>query len=145
MPETISYTAPARRLHIGSGHIDNVTQAMWDYEVSGKQVLTQWFSYRKLDRARPIIGDRRTPSPLGNLQPDHWLPEYTTELINLLNVLGLLVELEPEQAKLLEKVCSGPLVSSEDLEVAGALEVPAPVKKGGKKPVGPGLFDAPDL
>ena len=36
-----------------------------------------------------MIGDRRTPSPLGDIQPDHWLSDYTTELINVLNVLGL--------------------------------------------------------
>ena len=75
---------------------------MWDYEVSGKQVLRQWFSYRKANRERPIIGDRRPPSKLGEIQPDHWLAEYTTELLNVLHVLGLLVGLEPSQATLLE-------------------------------------------
>jgi hypothetical protein len=38
------------------------------------------------------------------------LPEYTEELLNVLNVLGLLVDLEPKQAKLLEKICEGPLI-----------------------------------
>lgn len=69
--------------------------AVWSYEVSGKQVLGQWFSYRKKNREHPLIGDRRPPSLLGNLQPDHWLAEYTTELLNVLNVLGWLVGLEP--------------------------------------------------
>jgi hypothetical protein len=59
-------------------------------------------------RERPIIGDRRTPSPLGDIQPDHWLAGYTTELIDRLNVLGWLVDLEPAQAALLDKVCAGP-------------------------------------
>jgi hypothetical protein len=81
---------------------------MWLYEVSGQQVLLQWSSYRKTNRERPIIGDRRTPSSLGDIQPDHWLAEYTTEPINLLNVPGRLVDLEPAQATLLEKVCAGP-------------------------------------
>jgi hypothetical protein len=35
---------------------------------------------------------------LGDIQPDHWLPQDTTELINVLNVLSLLVEREPSQA-----------------------------------------------
>jgi hypothetical protein len=78
------------------------------YEVSGKRVLTQWFSYRKKNRERPIIGDRRPPSKLGEIQPDHWLAEYTTELLNVLHVLTLLVEMEPAQAKLLEAICEGP-------------------------------------
>ena len=84
-------------------------------------MLVQWFSYRKKDRARPIIGDRRPPSPLGAIQPEHWLPEYTTELLNLLNVLGCLVDLEPAQAALLEKICAGPTISVADLRGAGAL------------------------
>ena len=83
--------------------------AVFAYEVSGKNVLRQWFSYRKRDRTRPIIGDRRPPSPLDAIQPDHWLPEYTDDLMNLLNVLGRLVRLEPRQADLLERVCAGPL------------------------------------
>jgi hypothetical protein len=46
------------------------------------------------------MGDHRPPSPLGDIQPDYWLAEYTTELLNVLNVLGLLVDLEPSLAKL---------------------------------------------
>src|SRR5262245_52775154 len=91
-------------------YIDNVPAAVWKYEVSGTHVLTQWFSYRKKNRERPIIGDRRPPSKLGDIQPDHWLAEYTTELLNVLHVLALLVELEPNQAKLLEAICGGPLL-----------------------------------
>ena len=109
-PDSMDYDAAARRLKIGSGYIDNVPPKVWAYEVSGKNVLRQWFSYRKKNRERPQIGDRRPPSPLGDIQPDHWLPEYTSELINVLNVLALLVELEPKQADLLKRICEGPLV-----------------------------------
>jgi hypothetical protein len=101
--------------------VEGVAPEVWDYEVSGKHVLRQWFSYRKANRERPIIGDRRPPSKLGDIQPDHWLSEYTTELINVLNVLGLLVSLEKSQAKLLEQICSGQIISVEELRVAGAL------------------------
>ncbi len=80
-------------------------------EVSGKHVLTQWFSYRKRNRERAQIGDRRTPSPLGDIQPDAWPAEYTTELLNVLHVLGRLVALEPAQADLLERICAGPTLT----------------------------------
>lgn len=96
-PDTLDYDPAKRRLKVGTGHIDNVTPAMWTYEVSGRQVLRQWFSYRKKNRERPQIGDRRKPSPLGDIQPDHWLSEYTSELLNVLNVLGLLIDLEPDR------------------------------------------------
>lgn len=141
MPDTISYDATTKHLRIGNGYVENVELGAWNYEVSGKQVLLQWFSYRKADRERPIIGDRRTPSPLGDIQPKHWLAEYTTELINVLNVLGWLVTLEPNQAELLDKICSGPTISADELRNAGALEVPAKPKKGKKLPAGPDLFD----
>jgi hypothetical protein len=38
----------------------------------------------------------------------------------VLNVLGWLVELEPQQAALLEKICSGALITAEELRAAGA-------------------------
>ncbi len=111
MPDEIDYDETKHRLLIGKGFVDNVPAAVWHYEVSGKRVLTQWFSYRKKNRERPIIGDRRKPSKLGDIQPDHWLAEYTTELLNVINVLAMLVELEPAQAKLLEEICGGPTLN----------------------------------
>jgi hypothetical protein len=114
-PDTLEYDAAKRRLLVGTGFIDNVPPAVWAYEVSGKQVLRQWFSYRRKNRERPLIGDKRPPSPLGDIQPDRWLPEYTSELINVLNVLALLVELEPKQADLMKSICDGPLIPASKL------------------------------
>ena len=119
-PDCIEYDLASSRLQIGDGFIDNVPQAVWEYEVSGKQVLVQWFSYRRLDRSRPIIGNRRTPSPLGQIPPDGWLAEYTTELMNVLHVLGRLVALESRQADILNRVCGGSLLSADDLRASGA-------------------------
>ena len=116
MPAEIRYDADQGRLWVGEGYIDNVPVAVWNYEVSGKQTVLHWFSYRKKNRERPRIGDKRPPSPLNDLYPDRWLPEYTTELINLLNVLGLLIELEPQQADLLDRICSGSLLSEKKLQ-----------------------------
>ena len=59
LPDTIEYDASTRRLSIDIGYIDNVSAQMWNYEVSGKNVLRQWFSYRRRDRTRPLIGDKR--------------------------------------------------------------------------------------
>jgi hypothetical protein len=135
LPDDISYDAAKQRLLVGKGYVENVTQAMWDYEVSGKDVLRQWFSYRKRDRSRPIIGDRRPPSPLDKIQPDHWLPEYTSDLLDLLNVLGRLIALEPKQADLLTRICDGPLIHAEDIHelLAESAPVENPAKSGKKK------------
>lgn len=106
MPNDLSYDVQGHRLQVGQGYIDQVPEAVWKYKVSGKQTLLHWFSYRKKDRKRPVVAKRRTPSPLDDIYSDRWLPEYTSELINLLNVLGLLVDLEPQQAQLLDRICS---------------------------------------
>ena len=135
MPTTISYDAVTRRLHVGAGFVENVPPAVWEYEVSGKQVLTQWFSYRGLDRSRPIIGDRRQPSPLGDIQPNGWLAEYTTELLNVLNVLGRLVKLEPLQADLLERICAGKTMPAAALrEAIAASAAPRQAAQGRQGP-----------
>jgi hypothetical protein len=134
MPDSLSYDPARRRLHVGVGFIDNVTPAVWAYEVSGKQVLTQWFSYRGRDRSRPIIGDRRPPSPLSDIQPSSWLAEYTAELLNVLNVLGRLVLLEPKQASLLDRICTGQIIPVSALQEAlGPAQEGSPKRKAGKR------------
>ena len=140
MPNSIDYDEHTQRLLVGTGYVENVPPAVWCYEVSGKRVLLHWFSYRKRDRTRPIIGDRRPPSPLGNIQPDQWLATYTTELINVLNVLGWLVEIEPQQAALLEQICAGPTIGIGELQAAGALASPATTRRSKVAKVSPALF-----
>jgi hypothetical protein len=100
--------------------------AVWNDEVSGKQVLMQWFSCRRKSRERPIIGDRRPPSPLGDIQPESWPAQYTTELLDLLNVLGLLVDLEPAADQVLERICAGPTLDAVAMRTEG-LFTDAPV------------------
>jgi len=121
LPDELRYDAMEQRLHVGDGYVDHVTPAVWAYEVDKKQVILQWFSYRKRDRSKPPMGDKRPPSPLQEIQPEHWPAEYTTDLLDLLNVLTLLVELEPEQANLLDRVCDGDLISETELKAEGAI------------------------
>ena len=83
-----------------------------------------------------------TPSVLGDIQPDHWLPEYTSELLNVLNVLGMLIDLEPTQAELLKQACSSSLISEDELKAAGAFESPAKPKVKAKGTEALHLFEA---
>jgi hypothetical protein len=39
----------------------------------------------------------------------------------VLNVLAMLVELEPQQAELLNRICEGPLISESELKTGRAL------------------------
>lgn len=126
-PNHVAYDEAAHRLNIGDGFIDNVPPSVWEYKISGKQVLTQWFSYRRLDRSRPIIGNRRPPSLLNNIQPRSWLAEYTTELMNVLNILGRLLVLEPRQADLLNRICDSPMINTDVLRANGAFDTSSKV------------------
>ncbi len=135
--DEIGYNSAERRLYVGTGYVEHVPPTVWAYEVSGKNVLTQWFSYRRRDRSRPIIGDRRLPSPLGDIQPEGWLPEYTAELLNVLNVLARLVALEPAQADLLARLCDGPTLGADALRATGAFDaLSTPTKRIATKNTG---------
>jgi hypothetical protein len=98
-----------------------VSPEVWAYEVSGKRVLVQWWSYRRKDRSKPPMGDRRPPSELSNIQPDRWLPEYTSELLSVLRVLTRLVALEPAQENLLHRIVEGPTIDADALRAMGGL------------------------
>lgn len=59
----------------------------------------------------------------------------------MLNVLTLLVDLEPAQADLLNRICAGPLLSHEALTTANALAIPPkPEKLKKAKTAEPKLF-----
>jgi Type ISP C-terminal specificity domain len=128
MPDQLDYDPATQQVQVGSGRIGNVTPRMWGYDISGVNVLGKWFSYRRKNRERPVMGDRRV-SHLQAIQPDRWLAEYTAELIDLLNVLGLLIELEPAQHTLLTKIATGPIISTDELTAAGILPVPLATRK----------------
>lgn len=121
MPHELDYDPALRRLKIGTGHVANVSPAVWAYEVSGKNVIRQWWSYRREDRSKPPMGDRRPPSKLSAIQPTEWLAEYTTELLAMLRVLTRLVALEPAQADLLARIVEAPTLDSDSLRATGSL------------------------
>jgi hypothetical protein len=123
MPDDISYDAETATLHVGAGRISPVRPEVWAYEISGMKVVKKWFGYRKKNPAG------RKSSPLDDIHTEEWPAEFTTELLQLLNVLTLCVELEPDQADVLERICNGPLVTVADLEQANVLPVPSGTRK----------------
>lgn len=54
---------------------------------------------------------------------------YSTDLLAHLSVQGRLVELEPAQGGLLDRVLAGPAVSVPDLKQAGVLAPPASARR----------------
>ena len=125
MPENISYDPDTETLHVGEGQIRPVPPKVWKYEISGMKVIRKWFGYRKENPAG------RRSSPLDDVVLDRWPASFTTELLELLNVLGLCVELEPVQEHILDRICQHPVISIADLTHARVL----PVKDSTRKPI----------
>lgn len=132
MPEALEHDSETLTLHVGAGRISPVPSEVFTYQVGGVNVLRKWFGYRKKNRA----GRRSTP--LDDINPTAWPPEFTTDLLNLLNVLGRLVELEAAQAALLEQIIVAPQITVSELTQEGVLPVPAHFTKPAK---GPGTTD----
>jgi hypothetical protein len=117
-PTRIAHDAPSETLHVGAGQVRPVSRAVWDYQVTGMRVVRHWFRYRTGEPTG------RHPTELDTVQPHHWDHTTITELLDLLNVLGFLVDLAPAQQETLRQICQGPRVGIDQLVASGA--VPAP-------------------
>src|SRR2546430_13058429 len=71
------------------------------------------FPYTTLFRSRRPK-HKKLSSDLDAICAPHWTEEYDDELLQLLNALGRCVDLEPWQAELLDRICDGPQVRSEE-------------------------------
>ena len=130
MPEAIDFDPVRRELAVGEGRIAPVELAVWEYEVSGMKVLKHWFERR----AREPRG--RRSSHLDTIVAKTWNPDWTTELLETLNVLTLLIDLAPTQADLLGRVLDGSLITVDDLVQGGVnvSERPTPAAPGSNAP-----------
>ncbi|WP_436775760.1 type ISP restriction/modification enzyme [Yinghuangia sp. YIM S09857] len=123
MPDEVRYDYATETLHVGTGQIGPVRAATWAYQVSGMPVVRKWFGYRKRNPAgrRLLQLDREVATT--------WAPNLTTELLELLNVLTMLIELEPEQRDLLDEIRLADCITVDDLATAAVFPVPAHARK----------------
>ena len=117
-PADFSYDATMRVLRVGDGEFSPVSPDVWDYSVSGLQVVKSWLGRRKLNRSG------RKSSPLDEIRPEHW--EFTEELLELLWVLEATLALQPEGAALLHEVCSSQLFTQDELPTPSSEERQGP-------------------
>ena len=117
MPNEINYNQYDEELSVGEGIIGPVEEAAWAYEVSGMNVLRNWFRSRKQEPEGSHSSD------LDKITQTTWTADYTTELLQLINVLTMLADLEPRQADILNRVLAGPLISTTELEDANVIPV----------------------
>ena len=117
-PDGFSYDAKKQAIVVGDGEFKPVAPEIWDYSVSGLQVVKSWLGYRKQQRAG------RSSSPLDNIRRARW--SFTEELLELLWLLEATLNLQPEGEALLEQVC--------DSDTFSHTELPCPTVEERKPP-----------
>ncbi|MER5860076.1 type ISP restriction/modification enzyme [Streptomyces sp900105245] len=127
-PEVIDYDESTHTLNVGGGTIAPVSPEVWNYRIGGVAVVNKWFGFRKR------VPDVEWQTPLNDEVPTEWPLEYTTELLDLLNVLGLLVAIESKQARLLGEIAIGPKIGVDELTQSGVLPPPPSATKEPKVP-----------
>jgi hypothetical protein len=130
LPSAVWHDAATGTLHVGSGEFGPVPVAVWQYSVGGMPVVRKWLSYRRANRAG------RTSSRLDSIHADRWPLTWTSELNELLTVVRRLVDLEPAQATLLDRIAAGPLLTTADLAAARVLPVPSVARRPHRQTLG---------
>ena len=113
-PAGFDYDPRTRVLKVGDGEFYPVAPEVWEYSVSGLEVLKSWLNYRKREPSG------RKSSPLDEIKPERW--GYSEELLELLWVLEATIALEPKGAALLEEVCESDLFTADELPVPAERE-----------------------
>ncbi|WP_189100350.1 type ISP restriction/modification enzyme [Streptomyces kronopolitis] len=120
LPPAPGYDPQEEALLLGDGRISPVPAGAWEFHAGGLRVVETWCA----ERTGPAA-DEPEPGSLAALRPTGWLPEWTSELLELLTVLALLAELAPQCAELHRATDEGPQLAAGELRAAGIL--PAPV------------------
>jgi hypothetical protein len=108
-PEKYEYNDATATLHVGAGEFGPVAPDVYGFEVSGLKVVQSWLGYRM---KKP---KGKKSSPLDEINPTEWPPEFTTELLELLWVLEATLAEYPKQAELLDAVVKGPCFKAAEL------------------------------
>jgi Type ISP C-terminal specificity domain/N-6 DNA Methylase len=119
-PERFSYNENTQVLNVGEGEFAPVSKAVWDFSVSGLQVVHSWLSYRMKD------GAGRSSSPLDEIRPNNWTAEMSGELLELLWVLEATVEMFPELEQTFAAIVASETFRADELPQPTTDERPPP-------------------
>ncbi|QNS07118.1 type ISP restriction/modification enzyme [Streptomyces xanthii] len=119
-PGELVYEREEEALVVGEGRISPVPAAAWDFTVGGVRVIEQWFARRTAPAE---------PGTLAAVRPATWPQSWTSELLELVTVLALQAELEPECEELRGNLGAEPLTAD---ELARARVLPVP--DGARRP-----------
>lgn len=95
-PEDYEYDPSTRELRVGKGRFSGVRREVWEYSVSGLQVVDSWLGNRMKKRSG------KKSSPLDDIRPTSW--SFDGELLELLWVLDATVDRLPKPDALLTEL-----------------------------------------
>lgn len=129
-PNSFDYDEKTKTLYVGEGEFGPVEPEVYNYTVSGLEVVKSWLGYRMKDRKG------RKSSPLDDIRPEVWT--FSEELLELLWVLERTIAMQPAGKALLEEVLASDLWTAEEL--------PTPTEAERKPPkAAPAATDQLDL
>jgi hypothetical protein len=119
----VDYNAETSELKIGDGTVSGVSSEVWNFEVSGMQIVRKWLGYRTAKGTGKAASSK---NELDRIRPTRWHDDWNDELLDLLRVLTITVERQLDQASLVDRVCEGELIPANELPKPepGQREVP---------------------
>ncbi|QAT86524.1 hypothetical protein EJ065_4984 [Corallococcus coralloides] len=132
-PEKHKYDDKKQVLRVGDGEIGHVSPEVWNFSVSGLQVVKSWLDYRMKK------GAGKKSSPLDDIRPERWTEEMTRKLVDLLWVLEHSLASYPALDAWLDEVLASALFAGD--------EIPKPTDSERKEPKvkrGADLFEDDD-
>jgi hypothetical protein len=106
-PDRFDYDPATQELRIGKGLFAPVRREVWNFSISGFEVVKSWLAYRMRGRSG------KKSSPLDDIRPERW--EFDGELLELLWVLDHTIDLQPALATALQAVLAGGLFAAAEL------------------------------
>jgi len=120
-----SFDPSTGALHVGDGVLAGVLPSVWEFSVSGLQVLPRWLGSRTHKGVGRASGDK-TATPLDRIRPEVWEDEWNDELLDLVRILTLTVDRQEAQRDLLARVCDGELINASELPIPSESERQVP-------------------
>ena len=108
-PEDYTYDEASQTLKVGDGEFAPVSKAVYEFSISGWEVVKKWLAYRMKG------GAGKKSSPLDDIRPEQWTAENTKELLELLWVLEHTIKEYPQLEKLLTKVVDSKCFTEDEL------------------------------
>ena len=108
-PDSFDYDPATQTLIVGDGEFGPVSEEVWQFSVSGFEVVKSWLAYRMKS------GAGKKSSPLDDIRPERWTAELTVELLELLWGLEKTIEMYPAVDDLRATIQAGSLFNEDEL------------------------------